>query len=219
MGYRRRERRRHPDRAGRLATTNAQGAANFPAELIGAFTGLNVAIVADRDLAGYQRAITLHDRLHATAAQVVLLTPAIDVDKGDVTDHVNAGLWDRSDPFGGFTVITAAELHTLAGAAKAAGPPTVAPPPCRKPAPPRPARPGARQCPQRGALADRSRRPATRSTPRPRRARTPQQPAPLPGDLQRRAHRRKASRAAQRRLPAQHWPPLSSPAARFKESA
>lgn len=104
---------------GRLATTNAQGAANFPAELIGAFTGLNVAIVADRDLAGYQRAITLHDRLHATAAQVVLLTPAIDVDKGDVTDHVNAGLWDRSDPFGGFTVITAAELHTLAGAAKA----------------------------------------------------------------------------------------------------
>ncbi|ETA89961.1 hypothetical protein O984_24865 [Mycobacterium avium 05-4293] len=35
---------------GRLATTNAQGAANFPAELIGAFTGLNVAIVADRDL-------------------------------------------------------------------------------------------------------------------------------------------------------------------------
>ncbi|SOJ57000.1 hypothetical protein MSIMFB_04478 [Mycobacterium simulans] len=104
---------------GRLATTNAQGAANFPAELVDAFTGLNVVIVADRDLAGYQRAIKLHERLHASAGQVVLLMPAIDVDKADVTDHVNAGLWDRSDPFGGFTVITPAELHALAAAAKA----------------------------------------------------------------------------------------------------
>lgn len=103
---------------GCLATTNAQGAANFPTELVGAFAGLNVAIVADRDLAGYQRAINLHDRLHASAAQVVLLTPAIDVDKGDVTDHVNAGLWDRADPFGGFTVISA-ELHSMAAAARA----------------------------------------------------------------------------------------------------
>lgn len=106
---------------GRLATTNAQGAANFPAELVGAFTGLNVAIVADRDLAGYQRAINLHEHLQASAAQLVLLTPAIEVDKGDVTDHVNAGLWDRSDPFGGFTVISPAELHSLAAAAKARG--------------------------------------------------------------------------------------------------
>lgn len=104
---------------GRLATTNAQGAANFPAELVAAFAGLNVVIVADRDLAGYQRAINLHDRLHASAAHVVLLMPAIDVDKADVTDHVNAGLWERNDPFGGFTVITRAELHTLAAAAKA----------------------------------------------------------------------------------------------------
>ncbi|WP_062887982.1 toprim domain-containing protein [Mycobacterium avium] len=104
---------------GRLATTNAQGAANFPAELVDAFTGLNVVIVADRDLAGYQRAITLHERLHTRAAQVVLLTPAIEVDKADVTDHVDAGLWDRSDPFGGFTVITPADLHALAEAAKA----------------------------------------------------------------------------------------------------
>ena len=104
---------------GRLATTNAQGAANFPAALVDAFTGLNVAIVADRDLAGYQRAINLHERLHASAAQVVLLIPAIEVDKADVTDHVNAGLWDRSHPFGGFTTITPAELHALAAAAKA----------------------------------------------------------------------------------------------------
>ena len=104
---------------GRLATTNAQGASNFPAELIDAFIGLNVAVVADRDLSGYQRAINLHDRLHAGAAQVVLLMPALEADKADVTDHVNAGLWDRSDLFGGFTAITAAELHDLAAAAKA----------------------------------------------------------------------------------------------------
>jgi hypothetical protein len=45
---------------GRLATTNAQGAANFPAELLAQFNGLKAAIVADRDLAGYQRAITLY---------------------------------------------------------------------------------------------------------------------------------------------------------------
>lgn len=104
---------------GRLATTNAQGAANFPAELIDAFAGVNVAIVADRDLAGYQRAINLHERLQGRAAQVVLLTPAIEVDKADVTDHVNSGLWERSDLFGGFTIITPAELYALAAAAKA----------------------------------------------------------------------------------------------------
>ncbi|BBZ38816.1 toprim domain-containing protein [Mycobacterium conspicuum] len=104
---------------GCLATTNAQGAANFPAEMVDAFTGLNVAIVADRDLAGYQRAINLHERLHASSAQVVLLMPAIEVDKADATDHVNAGLWDPSDPFGGLTVLTPAELHVLAAAAKA----------------------------------------------------------------------------------------------------
>jgi hypothetical protein len=104
---------------GRLATTNAQGAANFPAELTDVFAGLNVAIVADRDLAGYRRAINLHDHLHAKAAKVVLLLPAIETDKADVTDHVNAGLWERSDPFGGFTVLAPAELHTLATAAKA----------------------------------------------------------------------------------------------------
>ncbi len=104
---------------GRLATTNAQGAANFPAGLVDAFAGLNVAIVADRDLAGYQRAINLYERLHASAAQVVVLMAALDIDKADITDHVNAGLWDCGDPFGGFTVTTPAELRALAAAAKA----------------------------------------------------------------------------------------------------
>ncbi|MCV7093330.1 toprim domain-containing protein [Mycobacterium interjectum] len=138
---------------GRLATTNAQGAANFPAALVDAFTGLNVAIVADRDLAGYQRAINLHERLHASAAQVVLLMPGIEVDKADVTDHVNAGLWDRSDPFGGFTTITPADLHALAAAAKARWAADRSTRSTGSPRPPRPARPGARQRTQRRAMA------------------------------------------------------------------
>ncbi len=80
---------------------------------------LSVAIVADRDLAGYQRAINLYARLRSITAQVVVLLPALDVDKADVTDHVNAGLWNRAELFGGLSVITPAELHTLAAAAKA----------------------------------------------------------------------------------------------------
>lgn len=104
---------------GRLATTNAQGAANFPAELLDAYTGLNVAIVADRDLPGYQRALNLSERLHTRAAQVVVLIPTLEVDKADVTDHVNAGLWKRDDPFGGLTAITLTDLRALAAAAKA----------------------------------------------------------------------------------------------------
>ena len=77
---------------GRRATTNAQGAANFPAALLAQFTGLHVAIVADRDLAGYQRAMTLYQHLHNTADQVVVLMAGLESDKADVTDHVNAGL-------------------------------------------------------------------------------------------------------------------------------
>ena len=101
----------------------------------------NVAIVADRDLAGYQRAINLHERLHASAAQVVVLMPRLDIDKADVTDHVNAGLWDRADPFGGFTVITPdrAARH-WPPPRRPAGPPTASTSPYGKPAPTTPRR-------------------------------------------------------------------------------
>jgi hypothetical protein len=99
---------------GRAATTNAQGAAHFPAELIAQFEGLKVAIVADRDSAGYQRAITLYQRLHDTAAQVIVLLAALDFDKADVTDHVNAGLWRPEEPFGGLVEVSIFDLHALA---------------------------------------------------------------------------------------------------------
>ena len=104
---------------GLAATTNAQGAAHFPAELLAQFEGLKVALVADRDLAGYQRAITLYERLHATAAQVVVLLAALDSDKADVTDHVNAGLWRPDEPFGGLIEVSIFDLRALALAATA----------------------------------------------------------------------------------------------------
>ena len=108
---------------GRLATTNAQGAANFPAELLAQFTGLNVAIVADRDLAGYRRALTLYQQLQPVANQVAVLVPGLKADKSDVTDHVEARLWRADEPYGGLIEVTIDELHalTLAAAARWAG--------------------------------------------------------------------------------------------------
>lgn len=104
---------------GRIATTNAQGSASFPTELVAEFDGVKVAVVADRDLAGYQRAITLHQQLHPVAAQVVLLLPAVDADKADLTDHIQAGLWQDDDLFGGLLEVTVTDLQALALVAKA----------------------------------------------------------------------------------------------------
>jgi hypothetical protein len=108
---------------GRLATTNAQGAANFPDQLVAQFHGLKVAIVADRDLAGYQRAIHLYQQLQRVAARVAVLLPGLEADKSDVTDHVEARLWRIDEPFGGLVEITIEDLHALAvaGAARWAG--------------------------------------------------------------------------------------------------
>jgi hypothetical protein len=108
---------------GRLATTNAQGAANFPDQLVAQFHGLKVAIVADRDLAGYQRAIHLYQQLQRVAAQVAVLLPGLEADKSDVTDRVEARLWRIDEPFGGLVEITIEDLHALAlaGAARWAG--------------------------------------------------------------------------------------------------
>lgn len=104
---------------GRVATTNAQGSASFPAELVAEFDGLKVAVVADRDLAGYERGISLYRQLHPTAAQVALLLPAVDADKTDLTDHVQAGLWEHDEPFGGLLEVTVSDLEALALVAKA----------------------------------------------------------------------------------------------------
>lgn len=104
---------------GQLATTNAQGAASFPDELAAQFDGLTVIIAADRDLAGYQRAINLHDKLRHVAAHVTVVLPALSVDKSDVTDHVEARLWRAADRCGGLIATCIEDLFALHGAATA----------------------------------------------------------------------------------------------------
>jgi hypothetical protein len=104
---------------GRLATTNAQGAANFPPAMLAQFSGLRVAIVADRDLAGYQRAATLYEHLRTIAAQVVVLVSGLDSHKADATDHFEAGLWNPDEPFGGLVEVTITDLHALSASAAA----------------------------------------------------------------------------------------------------
>ncbi len=79
------------EEAGLVATTNAQGSGSFPEELAEVFRGADVAVVADRDAAGYNRAAHLHKLLTGVDATVTLYRPAIEVDKADLTDHLEAG--------------------------------------------------------------------------------------------------------------------------------
>jgi len=116
---------------GKLATTNAQGANNFPPELAGALGGRNVAIIIDRDRAGYQRALALGDQLEDNAARLVYLLPAITEPKADLTDHVHAGLWRPDQPFAGLIITSRAQLEQFHSAhtptASADTEPTVTP--------------------------------------------------------------------------------------------
>jgi DNA primase len=96
---------------GRLSTTNAQGAQSFPPELTAELAGRNIAILIDRDPAGYRRGLALHDLLRERARRCVLLLPAITAPKADLTDHVEAGLWDPTHVFGGLIDATRAELE------------------------------------------------------------------------------------------------------------
>jgi hypothetical protein len=100
-------------RLGLVATTNAQGAQHFPAELIGALHGRMEAIVVDRDAAGYQRATRLVEQLRGRASQTAIVLPAPTTPKADLTDHVHAGYWDADQLFGGLIEIDAAQLTRL----------------------------------------------------------------------------------------------------------
>jgi hypothetical protein len=98
---------------GRLSTTNAQGAHNFPPALAAELAGRNVAILIDRDPAGYQRGLSLHDQLRDRARACVLLLPATTAPKSDLTDHVAAGLWQPAHVFGGLIMASRDELESL----------------------------------------------------------------------------------------------------------
>ena len=100
-------------RLGLVATTNAQGANSFPPELAAALHGRKVAIIVDRDAAGYQRAANVHEHLQQHAAQTVVLLPAVNRAKADLTDHVEAGRWDTSQQFRGFIEVPADRLVHL----------------------------------------------------------------------------------------------------------
>lgn len=100
-------------RMGEVATTNANGSAGFPATLLAPLAGRKVAIVADRDAAGYTRAATLHAQLTELGAQTVILLPDVDASKADLTDHVNAGRWDSTAQFGGLVQLSTEALEAL----------------------------------------------------------------------------------------------------------
>ncbi|GAB4590027.1 hypothetical protein Ntsu_78590 [Nocardia sp. IFM 10818] len=96
---------------GQVATTNAQGAGNFPTERAGEFRGATVHVVLDRDPGGYARGLQLA-KLFADVGDVTvrLLLPAVDQPKADYTDHVEGPGLDLADPLHGFLPVTVAEL-------------------------------------------------------------------------------------------------------------
>ena len=101
---------------GVIATTNPEGAGGFPAELADQLTGRRVAIVVDRDPAGYQRGLDLSALLASHASEITVLLPAVTAHKADLTDHVGAGHWDHNQPFGGLIETSVDELEHLARA-------------------------------------------------------------------------------------------------------
>ena len=76
---------------GLVATTNAQGSASFTPQLAQALAGAQVVVVLDRDEAGWARGIAAHQVLVAVGAAVSLRLPAIERDKADLSDHLEAG--------------------------------------------------------------------------------------------------------------------------------
>lgn len=103
-------------RQGVAATTNPSGAGAFLDELAAQLSGRRVALVVDRDAAGYNRGLQLHEMLAAYATQIQILAPAPAHHKADLTDHIDDGHWDDGRPFGGLTLLTVDDLTRLSGA-------------------------------------------------------------------------------------------------------
>ncbi len=103
---------------GLVATTNTGGGANFPAACAELFDGADVGVVLDRDAAGWKRGIDLASLLGGNGARVQLLLPATITPKSDFTDHVDAGLWSDTAPWGGLRPVRAGEVAAHAFAAE-----------------------------------------------------------------------------------------------------
>ena len=80
------------ERLGLVATTNTQGGKSFPDELVDELAGARVHVVLDRDPTGWARGVDLHAKLTGVGGTVFLKLPAVDQDKADFTDHLEAGL-------------------------------------------------------------------------------------------------------------------------------
>lgn len=78
--------------AGVEATCNPFGAGKWRDEYSEVLRGANVVVVADRDDAGYAHARAVVKSLQGIAASVRVVQPAIDKDKADASDHLEAGL-------------------------------------------------------------------------------------------------------------------------------
>ncbi len=98
---------------GKVATTNPNGSSGFPDELAEQLHGRKVAIIVDRDRAGYERAIALHAQLAPHAAELEILLPAATAAKADLTDHVTEGHWDSTAEFGGLLPISPEQAQDL----------------------------------------------------------------------------------------------------------
>lgn len=77
---------------GLAGTTNAMGATSFPDELVPDLEDADLALVLDRDEAGYARGVDLLRRLGPGARRIRVFLPKPTHEKADFTDHVNAGL-------------------------------------------------------------------------------------------------------------------------------
>lgn len=80
------------ERLGLVGTTNTQGGKSFPEDLVDELSNARVIVLLDRDATGWARGVDLHAKLTKVGATVLLRLPAVEHDKADFTDHLEAGL-------------------------------------------------------------------------------------------------------------------------------
>ena len=79
------------EREGQVATTNPGGAGKWRSEHTCWLAGATVTVIADRDEPGRKHARQVAAELQAAGCDVSLMQPAVEEEKADVTDHIEAG--------------------------------------------------------------------------------------------------------------------------------